>query len=120
MEPQWILNIQIKDTLNLRRFGVDNLISKALLSSTLALEIQYLEQDIVETTLITNTFISYTLSRASKYSISELLEINNDPFLQNTNKKEVYYPSVAVTYQFCKNNKLTTFYGKRRDGPACS
>jgi hypothetical protein len=95
-------------------------VEHAQLSSTVNGEIQFIKRVTNVTESITNAYFSYTLAKASQYSVGVVLEISNDPFLLNEGETEIYYPSINATWQLGKKNKLTAFYGKRRGGPACN
>lgn len=100
--------------------GISADIDHNKLSSTINFEGQYISREINEKEGITNVFVSYTLSKSSKFSFSALMEVSNDPFLLEADKTSIIYPSVNASYWFGRKNKLTVFYGKRRGGPACT
>jgi hypothetical protein len=91
-----------------------------MFSSTIDIELQYILRKSNVKEHVTNFLASYTLAKASKFSITALLEISNDPVLVEEGKTEIFYPSASFTYLFGPKNKLSMFYGRRRGGPACT
>ncbi|NJO92743.1 MAG: hypothetical protein HC831_30075 [Chloroflexia bacterium] len=90
------------------------------MNSTVEVQLQFIEREVIEASNFSNMYFSYTLAIDSKISASALLEISNDPFLLNTDEKNVLYPGISFSYKPNYKNSIQLFYGKRRGGPACN
>lgn len=67
---------------------------------------------------VQNQLISIGYNFKSKFDISLLAEISNDPFL--TEKSNETWFGGSLKYKFNSNHKLQLFAGQRRGGPACT
>lgn len=90
------------------------------LSSTVELEWQYIQRETSVSNQFSNYYLAYTLSKASKYSVSAVTELTFDPVQIFDSKPYNLYPALITTYQPGNKTKLTLFCGKRRGGPACN
>lgn len=90
------------------------------LNSSIIVEAQHIQRSLSTKVSFTNYVISYTLAKASKFSLSAQIETSADPNVLEKDKSINWYPAGVVSYHFDKRNKLTLFAGKRRGGPACT
>ncbi len=90
------------------------------LSSTVELEWQMINRVTSMDVTFSNWYVNYTLSKASKFSASLLLEVTGDPVQVNEGKNHNFYPSTSFSYHINPKNIFTLFVGKRRGGPACN
>jgi hypothetical protein len=90
-------------------------------TSSIDIETQYVKSiSGTESANFSNYFIGYSLSKAGKYSISALFELTTDPVFLDEGKSHDIFPSLSLSYQLDKHNKMTLFIGKRRGGPSCT
>lgn len=95
-----------------------NLIHEKM-SSTIEFEVQSIERG--NDDIFANYYLAYTLARASKYSISALMELSADPFvLSDPDDDFNFYPAISASYKPNTKNTLILFAGKRRGGPSCN
>ena len=90
------------------------------LSSSLEAELQYIERTSVETVTFYTAYLTYTLSKTSKYSASLVYEYTNDPIQLQDMKSYNAYPSLNLSYRPDSHNQIALFVGKRRGGLACT
>lgn len=72
-----------------------------------------------------NFLFALSASYGPKFSVGGVVELSNDRESTNRliNKKEdifISWPALNLSYQYDQNNSVSLFYGKRREGNACT
>jgi len=83
-------------------------------------ELQRINRDFGEIQKFNNIYSALNLSKGSKFSVSLIMEISDDPFLLEDDSKWLSYPGILMAYQPVRSTSLSLFAGKRRGGPACN
>ena len=84
------------------------------------LEAQSITRDFGESQNLVNYYASLSLKKGSKYGVTAIFEISDDPFLLDEGETQITYPGIIFDYQPVHSTKLSLFAGKRRGGPACN